>query len=353
MIEAGPARTNTSTEHDVVVVSAADDNYAMPLAVTIRSTLDTLDPRRRLRLYVLDGGLGDNTKDRLLRSWSDPRLSVEWIQPDMSQVGDLMVSHQVNVVTYLRLLMPYLLPTHVARAIYIDADMLVRRDLGELWDEPQGSHAVLAAPDAAAPVFDAPAALRNFENCRSYLAAHTPIANYRELGLPADARYFNGGLLVANLDLWRREKLADTMLRCLREHREHVLWWDQYALNVVLAGRWRAFDERWNQGAHIYAYPNWRLSPFDRATFAQLRIAPWIVHFCSPSKPWHYFCHHPFTRDFYRCLDQTDWRGWRPERPANFLKNWWEFHYLPLRAEWKRRVRAAKQVVRPKRRKAA
>jgi lipopolysaccharide biosynthesis glycosyltransferase len=338
---------------EIVVVSATDDGYAMPLAVTIRSALDHLAADRRLRLYVLDGGLSDANKSRLLRSWNDPRLSVEWVRPDMQQVADLMVSYQVNTVTYLRILMPHVLPPHVTRAIYLDADMLVRRDLADLWDEEQGPHAVLAAPDAAAPFLDAPAMLPNFDKCRPHLAAQHPVANFRELGLPGDARYFNGGLLVANLEQWRRENYSERMLTCLREHREHILWWDQYALNVVLARRWRALDDRWNQGAHIFEYPNWRLSPFDRETFARLRTDPWIVHFCSPSKPWHYFCRHPFQKEFFRCLDRTDWRGWRPEKPQDFFRAWWDFHYLPLRGEWKRRVRTVKQAIRQKRQRAA
>lgn len=344
------SHSSIPTERDVVVVSATDDGYAMPLAVTIRSALDHLAADRRMWLYVLDGGLGRENICRLQRSWNDPRLTVEWISADIEQVGDLFVSYQVNVVTYLRLLMARLLPKHLKRAIYLDADMLVRRDLGQLWDEQQGGHAVLAVQDIAAPYIDAKQALPRFADCQQYLCAFTPIMNYRDLGLPPNAPYFNGGLMVANLDMWRREHFAERMLDCLRKYREHILWWDQYALNIVLAGRWRAIDGRWNQNSHVYAFPSWRQSPLDRDTFAALRRSPWLVHFCSPSKPWHYFCHHPFTRAFYRCLDQTAWRGWRPERPEKFLNKCWDFYYRPLRMKWKTQVRNVKQLVRGSRR---
>jgi lipopolysaccharide biosynthesis glycosyltransferase len=341
-----------AANREVVVVSAADDGYAMPLAVTIRSALDHLGPGRRMRVFVLDGGLSDESAARMMTSWRDPRLAVEWIRPDLQQVSDLVVSHQVNSVTYLRLLMPHLLPSDVGRVIYIDADMLVRRDLGQLWDEPQADHAALAVPCVAAPYIDA-SSLPNFEACRPYLAAVTPVANFRELGLPSGGKYLNGGLLVANLDQWRRDRFSEQMLRCLRDHRQHVLWWDQYALNVVLAGRWRALDYRWNQGAHLYAYPGWRNSPLDEAAFDQLRRDPWIVHFCSPSKPWQYFCPHPFTRSWRKCLRGTAWKDWRPQRPADFVRLWWDFHYQPLRTQWKTQTRALKRAVGYKPRRAA
>jgi lipopolysaccharide biosynthesis glycosyltransferase len=346
-------KSAAETSDDIVLVTASDDGYAMPLAVTIRSALNHLGEDRRLQLFVMDGGLTEESRARLLRSWTDPRLTVEWVHPNMELVGDLFVSHQVTVVTYLRLLMAELLPQHVKRAIYIDADMLVRRDVGALWDEPQDGHAALAVPEIAAPYIDAPAAMPNFERCRQHLCAYTPIANYRELGLAPDARYFNGGLLVADLAQWRQKKLAQQMLDCLHKYREHVLWWDQYALNVVLAGSWRPLDYRWNQGTHVYAYPSWRESPVDRPTLAALRTSPWIVHFCSPSKPWHYFNRHPFRREFFRCLRQTEWRDWRAKPPENLLKEWWDFHYGPLRLKWKSRVRTLKQTIRGQRRKAA
>jgi lipopolysaccharide biosynthesis glycosyltransferase len=339
--------------NDIVLVTASDNGYAMPLAVTIRSALNHLSKNRRLRLFVMDGGLTDDSRARLLRSWTDPRLSVEWIRPNMDLVGDLLVSHQVTVVTYLRLLMAELLPGDVTRAIYIDADMLVRRELGALWDEPQDGHAALAVPEIAAPYIDAPTAMPNFEQCRAHLCAYIPIMNYRELGLAPDAQYFNGGLLVADLAQWRSKNLGEQMLDCLRKYREHVLWWDQYALNVALAGNWRPLDYRWNQGTHVYAYPSWRESPVDRETLATLRKSPWIVHFCSPSKPWHYFNRHPFRREFFHCLRQTEWRDWRPSPPENLFKEWWDFHYEPFRSKWKLRVRSLKQTIRGQRRKAA
>lgn len=336
----------------ITVVSATDDGYAMPLAVMIRSALDHLAADRTLRLFVLDGGISEQSRQRMIESWNDPRLTVEFLKPDLAQISDLMISHHINLVTYLRILMPRVLPPSVSKVIYLDADMLVRRDLGELWEEPLGDHAALAVQDIATPCLDAKQFLPRFEACKHFLAAARPIANYRELGLDGSGLYFNGGLFVANLDLWRREQLMEKMLRVLRDHREHVLWWDQYALNVVLAGRWRPLDLRWNQNAHVYRYPSWRYSPLERPEHEQLKRDPWIVHFCSPSKPWNYFCEHPFTGEFRRTLRRTLWKGWRPAAPDNFVRAWWSHHYKPFRMWYKPFVRGLKETLGLRRRSA-
>jgi lipopolysaccharide biosynthesis glycosyltransferase len=62
----------------------------------------------------------------------------------------------------------------------------------------------------------------------------------------------------------------DQVIECLAKNREYVQAWDQYALNVVLSGQWGSLDGRWNQGWHIYEFPSWEQSPYDRETFKQV-----------------------------------------------------------------------------------
>ncbi len=305
-------------DEPIVLVSGCDDAYAMPLAVTIRSAIDHLADDRRLQIYILDGGISESSQQRLVQSWQDPRVDVEWIAVSTGDLAGLPISHHVTNSTYLRLAIAEYLPAVVERAIYLDADMLVCRDLGLLWDEPQGDALTLAVQDYAAPYLDASRSLANYADAHPFLAATHPVANFRELGLAEDAEYFNGGLLVIDVKRWRQERLVNEFLQCLSNHRDHVLWWDQYALNVVLAGRWRGLDLRWNQGAHLFRYPTAAKSPFDQVTFGQLQCDPWIVHFCSPAKPWHYFCHHPATEAFQQCLKRTEWCDWSPDARSRF-----------------------------------
>ena len=295
----------------VVVATAADENYVIPLAVTVRSLVDSLGPSTQVRLVILDGGITTQSRERLASSWNDPRLEIEWRTPDTGTIAGAPVSGHVTGAAYLRLLLPTILDGD--RVIYLDSDMLVRRDVAALWNEPQQDAPIQAVQDLAAPWMDAELAADRYAERLPLLAAARPVANYRELGIRPEAPYFNSGLMVANLALWREERIAQRVLNCLQENAAHVLWWDQYALNVVLADRWRRLDHRWNQGAHIYAYPSWRLSPVSKEAIGPLRTDPWIVHFCSPIKPWQDGCRHPFTAAFFETLDRTEWRGWRPE----------------------------------------
>lgn len=302
----------TSFHQPIDIACGADENYAMPLAVTLRSLLDVTDPSRAIRLYVLDGGMSPQSKARLTDLCSD-RCQVNWLSPDLDLVAEYPVSEHISSAAYLRLLLPKLLPDDVHRVLYLDSDMLVCRDVSHLWDTPLDDFGIAAVQDLAAPWFDSQIAASNYAVALPLLAAAKPIANYEQLGLRPTAKYFNSGLLVMNIDLWRREQLAEQVFRCLEVYREHVLWWDQYALNVVFADRWHQLDPRWNQGSHAFVYPTWEASPLDEQAFDLVKHDPWIIHFCSPAKPWHAGCDHPLRNEFFKVLDRTPWQGWRPQ----------------------------------------
>lgn len=312
MITSSVSPREHSTDRDPTVVLAADDHFAMPLAATVRSALDSLSPDVTLRMFVLDGGISPDNKDRLLRSWPAGRYSVEWIPVDDSALAGSPVSGHVNIVSYYRILMPRLLPKGVRRVIYLDSDLIICADLARLWQQDLAEYACLAAQDPSAPYMDSSVAVANLAHSGPYIGCLRPVPNYRALGLPPTAPYFNAGVLLVDLDVWRREDISGRLIACLEQNKGHVRWWDQYALNVVLAGRWGWLDPRWNQGSHIYVYPTCEQSPFDRQSFDSQRDDPYIVHFTTRHKPWRASCQHPLKQKFFDAVDRTEWAGLRP-----------------------------------------
>jgi lipopolysaccharide biosynthesis glycosyltransferase len=282
----------------IVLACAADDGFAMPLAVALRSAVETLAEASSIEAFVLDGGIGTPNRERLERSLASPKLALHFVSPSPQVLAGIRHRGRVSLATYFRILVPELLPASIARAIYLDADVLVAADLTRLWAEPQGGLPVLAVRDAGAPTVSS---LRG-------------LLNFREVGLAPELAYFNAGVMALDLSLWRAEALAARLLRYLETHPHAIRWWDQDALNAVLAGRWGELDPRWNQIPQV-----WESVAPDTAAFPQalrdLAIRdPWIVHYSTWSKPWHWDCTHPERERFFQVLDRTAWAGWRPQR---------------------------------------
>lgn len=300
------------TMENVNLVIVADEGFSLPAAVAIQSAVETLATDRQIHVYLIDSGISDLTFTKLANVlWKVPQLQLTRVQVDLSSLADLPTKGHLPTSVYVRLLLPKLLP-HLDRALYLDADVLVKQDLSQLWDKSLEGVSCLASPDSHGPYIDHAVALGEQAGCLRYVAAIRQIPNYRELGLRGDAPYFNSGVMLINLDWWRSHSVEATCRRVLADNRQHILWCDQYALNVVLYEKWAVLDPRWNQGRIIYDYPDWQHSPFTELAFYQLKKDPWIVHFTTAHKPWNFNTKHPFRDEWLQTVDRTSWRGWRP-----------------------------------------
>jgi lipopolysaccharide biosynthesis glycosyltransferase len=233
------------------------------------------------------------------------------LAPDLKLIKTLPVSGWVSHSTYLRIWLAELL--HVEKAIYLDADMVVVRNLEHLWSEPLDGAICAAVQDTYVPMLDPPAHWKLLPHLTD--EEPKPTGNFRELGLNPSAKYFNAGMMVADLARWRRENVADAALRCLRDNEKDVRYWDQYALNVLFSERWKLLDHRWNQHPAIWDMPTWENTHLSENEFTTLRHDPWIVHFAYKPKPWQLDCRHPLAELYFTNLKGTPWRWFRPHLP--------------------------------------
>lgn len=310
----------------IPVLCAADQRYAMPLAVTLVSAAMHLRPGTSLQVWLVDGGLSEEGLGRLRESLAGLPVELMLVSPSGVDLGDLGVSHHISHTAYLRLLADRWLPPELDSALYLDSDLVVRAPLDELWDLPMGDHCLMAVQDIACPWVDARVGGVNFRRSCPWMATWRPVPNYREHGLSGREPYFNSGVMVLNLAAWREQRLGEQLLECLRIHRQHVWCWDQYALNCVLADRWRRLPARWNVGAHAWEYPSADQAPIERLEFEEMLERPAIVHYTTEWKPWDFGTRHPLRELFFQHLDLTAWRGWRPQRPPfRWQRHWQSF----------------------------
>ncbi|MBD0344735.1 MAG: glycosyltransferase family 8 protein [Coleofasciculus sp. Co-bin14] len=285
---------NSNTQ-PIVLVCAADENYAIPLAVTLRSVLLNLKNKPKIALFIIDGGISQRNKRRIFKSLDSQQVDLTWVTPDERLIQNLKVERYLTIVTYYRLLIPQIVPQHFNKAIYLDSDMVVKGDLEQLWNIDIGDNYVLAVQD---------------DNQR-FIWMSGGLRNYNELGINPNLKYFNAGMLVINLEKWRADNIPLKVVEYLERNKEYVRDHDQDGLNGVLVGKWGELHPRWNQMPRIYTYASWQDSPYDEQQYNELLHEPYIIHYTTPPKPWQQDCPHPATDLFFQYLDQTAWSGWR------------------------------------------
>lgn len=288
-----------STLQPIILVCAADNNYAMPLAVMVRSALANLESNRKIALFILDGGISKSNKNKITKSLQSEQIDISWLQIDDTQLNNLILTGHLTTAAYYRLLIPKLLPPEFNKAIYLDSDMIVKGNLEELWNIPLKDNYVLAVQD----------------DHQLYISMSEGLRNYQDTGICPDYKYFNSGLLVINLEKWRKENIGAKIIEYINQNKEYVKDNDQDGLNAILAGKWGEIHPRWNQMPRIYDYSSWQESPYPEDIYKELLHKPYIIHFTNSPKPWYAGlqaeCKHPKKDLFFQYLDMTSWSGWR------------------------------------------
>lgn len=264
----------------------------MPLAVMLRSAATHLDSERRLVAYVVDDGIAPDDKRRVIESLPE-HASVHWIQPRRENFNGLPLWGRMPITTYDKIMVAELLPATVHRAIWLDCDMLVLADLAALWDRPFSGATTLAVQDSLVP----------------FVSSRFGVGGYDELRIDPATPYLNAGMMVIDVDAWRRRGVSRLALGYLKRYQKRVCFWDQEALNAVLAGNWNPLEPRWNWSANLdrlaRSSGNHRRS---KSTEARL------VHFSGNIKPWLINDGGTLDAAYFEMLDETAWTGWRPAR---------------------------------------
>lgn len=260
------------------VVASADENYAPHLAVMFFSLLQNCPAPERVMLYCIDGGITGSTKELMLKAVNQAGgTGVDFIEFDKKKYDELPTRGHITSSAYYRISIPEIFSDEVNKIIYLDCDMIVRGNIFELWSINIDDYHVGAV-----------------EN----LAGHT----YRKLGIPQN-EYFNSGMLIINLNLWRRDSVSERVLRFKVENPHRISTNDQCALNGVLHDKWKHLPLKWNHQTGLYRKSE-QLDSFDKQEVDEAILDPQIIHYITWDKPWRKVRFHPLASEYDRYADQ-------------------------------------------------
>ena len=136
----------------IATVLAADDRFSRPMAATVRSIVSQLSPGRGLDLYLCDMGITPQNREKIAAAAAHPEARLHWVETLKEKVEHLPEAVPgVTRAAYARLFIPFVLPSGIDRALYLDSDLIVRRCVGEFFDLPMGDLAALGVADAGSP----------------------------------------------------------------------------------------------------------------------------------------------------------------------------------------------------------
>lgn len=292
---------NDSMRHLVV---ATDERFLMPTATTLRS-LSTHDPGP-ITVWILATGVSDLARRKVRHSLVGQGTRLEWIDMDSADFGDTS-ANPLGRASYFRLAVGEVLPEHVDRVLYMDTDMLVRDTLSPLWDLAESGVSVWAVRSVHFP----------------HICSYGAVDHWPELALDPRAPYFNSGLLMIDLQEWRARDVGRRCLKYLASSFANRTLADQEALNVVLAGRWREIEPRWNQQTPFLEHNRGVQVLYTDEVIREARERPAVIHFLNRPKPWQVGCTHPWRESWLSVANETQFAPVFPSKEPIMRQATW------------------------------
>ncbi len=278
--------------NEITIFAITDNHYIVLLAALIKSIESNHTTGEKLSIYLVEDKVSENSKEMLQQSIKPDMTALHWMKmedclPENISLPTDKSSYPMNI--YMRLFIPGLLPKHVKKAIYLDVDMILQKDVSMLWNQQLEGRIIAAVQDPRIKVMS---------------NSWGGIANFRELGFTENTMYFNTGLMVIDVDQFIKNNIAEKVIECVNANMKFVNYPDQYGLNVVLANQWLELDPLWNHFASEY------------------NAEAHLIHFVE-RKPMYrsYYYSEEYRKLFFRYLKSTRWKDFSPiSEPMRYFK---------------------------------
>jgi len=259
----------------ITISLAADDNYAIPLGITICSIVANKKPGYLLEIFVIDGGISQDNQNKI-KSITSERADVKiYFLPIESSLNEHQLPEigHLKKMAYARLFVPNIIDRE--RILYLDSDMIIRTDLADLF-------------------------ATNLDNMLLAAVAEPKAGELIKQRGSNLTEYYNSGLLLFNTRLWRQENLTQKCLDFIKSYPEKIKLADQDALNYLGQGRIVRLNQNFNYEI-VYNEPE---QIKDQA----------ILHYIADLKPWHK--QYPNSvKEYRKYAELSPWKSnWRTSK---------------------------------------
>lgn len=246
------------------IAFAVDENYIQAMLVAIISVLKNSRKSDNISFYILCNGVSEKSKNKLLELKTIKDFQIHFFDIDISEFSSFnLLGTHITATAYFRMKLADLLPD-VKKIIYLDCDIIVKESLQELFDYDLSGKYIAAVEDIGC----------------------TYLRKYHKEILPYDFIYINSGVLVINLEEWRKDNIPEKLYITAKSGINHFQH-DQEIINIVCHGKCLLVDLSWNVQDSFYKYDEYIFLTHDNNKYIKkCSKKPKIIHFTEAKKPW-------------------------------------------------------------------
>lgn len=274
------------------VVYASDNNFAEMLGISMISLFENNTECEEIVVYILDDNISDDNKNKLNSIGGKYNRKLVFIKVGNVLI-DKMKQQRGSLSTFSRLYLQILLPDYIDKVIYLDCDILIKENIQTLYDLNISDYYCAGVNDCVS-------------------SNHLNI-----IGLNSDNCYFNAGVLLINLEIWRKKNIIEKFINFSERFDNDVPYADQGIINGVVSIKSMIIDIKYNCYTALFDFTYKDLMIFRKPSkyYSEKEVSaakekPAIVHFTTSFlslRPWIEGCGHPYVSEWLRYKEMSPW----------------------------------------------
>lgn len=274
------------------ITSAADEKYICHIATLLHSITDNKSGDDNITFHLLSNGVSECNIQKLHTQVGDKCNIVVYNISNLRHLLPAGIPATIAITAYARLFLADIISHDIKTLLYLDCDTIVNKSLTPLFKINMGD-------------FLAAGVLDTLPDNKSKTSVE----------LNRIDPYYNSGVLLINLELWRKENIKKKFIKYLVSKKGIVHHHDQGIINHVLKGRIFTLPVEYNLTSnyfsHPYNYLSKRNTPFyPEKEIIEAKNRPAIIHYTEGFllRPWVMGSQHPLKKIYLKHKSYTEWK---------------------------------------------
>jgi len=262
------------------IVFSFNNQFCKFFSVALKSLIVNSNKDELYDIVVFNNDISENNY-RLISKMLPKNFNLrfidisEYIKSNFSNVN-FKTCDKWSVEIYNRIFIPLLMSSY-NKVLYLDSDIVINKNLNELFEMDDKGKSILAVKDTMVYLFQ----LKKYEQRLYY--------TNKIMGIKNEKEYFNSGVILFNLKNIDNKKYLKKLNKIFEV--DDLYYPDQDILNSLFQNNIKFIDAKWNLCCGEFVYNKSYLNFVPERARLEYQSAidfPCIIHYTSPIKPWTY-----------------------------------------------------------------
>lgn len=262
------------SNYNINIAFICDNNFVMPTVVALTSLIKNKNDLSQYDIYIIGADISEENIE-IFHKLEDSNINIIIIRASAKEFMGLHQTQEgsdcvASISALLKFKLPKLLP-NCDKALYLDGDILIVKDLLELYNEELDDKLACVVIDSG-------------------------IIYYKHKFTERVKHYFNSGVMLLNLKKMRENNICEILVNTKEELKDFSLM-DQNVFNIVFDGKVKLLPIKYNFLVRnlTRAKEKYRIADINKKydvnynNLNEIKLDSHIIHFSSKEKPWKFF----------------------------------------------------------------